>query len=269
MPTVIHPTAIVSEGAVIGEDSQIGPYCIVGPRVRMGPRSVLHSHVVLEGHTVLGSGNELFQFSSIGARPQDLKFQGEDSVLEIGDNNIIREYVTLQPGTTGGGMRTVIGNGNLFMANCHVGHDSFLGDGNILANSVAIAGHVTIGNNVILGGLAAVHQFVRIGDLAFGGGGSMITQDLPPFCMTQGDRAKIVGLNRVGMQRKGFSTADIQAVKVCFRELFLGDGTFRSRLEKLRQETHPDCVKKFLDFISAAKRGVMALRSDENESGEG
>lgn len=260
--TVIHPTAIVQNGAVLGPGCEVGPYCIVGSRVRMGARNRLLSHVVLDGNTTLGDDNQLFHFAAIGSIPQDLKFRGEDSRLEIGSRNIIREYVTLQPGTSGGGMLTRIGDGNLFMANSHVGHDSLVGNGNIIANSVGISGHVVIGDRVTIGGLSGIHQFVRLGDLAFLAGGTMVVKDIPPYCTAQGDRAGLAGLNKVGMERAGLSRDDIALVRRLYRELFIGAGTLTERLQGLlAQQASHAVAGKFLQFIASSERGVTQPRS--------
>ncbi len=257
----IHPSAIISEKAILGSDCTVGAYSVIGPRVVIGPGTWIGSHVVIEGITRIGKENKIFQFASIGAIPQDLKYHGEESSLEIGDRNIIREYVTLQPGTEGGGMRTTIGNSNLFMACSHVGHDCQIGNFNIVANSVAIAGHVTIGDGVTLGGLCGVHQFVRLGDYALLGAGAMVNKDVPPYCLAQGDRAKLAGINRVGLERRGFSAEDIRALKNLYREVFLTEGLWRERVEKAREYAKIPAAIKFLDFIASSERGVAPVRS--------
>ncbi|MCL4139356.1 UNVERIFIED_CONTAM: hypothetical protein GTU68_039304, partial [Idotea baltica] len=201
----IHSTAIIHEGASLGEGTEVGPYSVIGSKVKLGKNNIIKSHVVIEGNTEIGDENTFFQFASVGAAPQDLKFHGEDSKLIIGNKNTIREYVTLQPGTEGGGMLTSIGDQNLFMASSHVGHDCKVGNANVIANSVALAGHVTIHDFVIMGGLSAVHQFVRIGDSSMISGGSMVIKDIPPFSIAQGDRASLVGINKIGLERRGFS----------------------------------------------------------------
>jgi len=257
MEVEIHPTAVVHSGAVIGAGSSVGPYCVIGAKVRIGCGNKICSHVVLEGNTSLGDENVIFQFASIGARPQDLKYHGEESTLEIGSKNIIREYVTLQPGTEGGGMRTRIGSQNLFMVTSHIGHDCTIGDRNVVANGVAMAGHVTIGNGVILGGLCALHQFVRIGDFALIAGGAMVVSDVPPFCMAQGDRARLVGINQVGLKRNGFSHQDLSRIKKLYRQLFCGEGLFKERLGVCKAEygDFPP-AHVFLDFIDSSARGI-------------
>ena len=265
--TGIHPSAIISEGAHIGEGAAIGPYVVIGPQVRIGKNVRIASHVVIEGLTVLGDDNTIYQFASVGAAPQDLKYRGEASTLTLGDKNIVREYVTLQPGTTGGGMKTVIGSGNLFMANSHVGHDGMIGNGNVIANSCALAGHVTIGSFCVLGGLAAVHQFVCVGDYCLLGGGAMATRDVPPYCIAQGDRARLAGINAVGLERRGFSKEDVQRIRQLYRAVFLGEGRFNEKVEAAKSEFAGfKPAEIFFDFIDKAPRGVCpAGRGDEGE----
>lgn len=258
----IHPTAIIGEGAIIGAGTSIGPYSVIGPKVVLGIENKIGPHVVIEGNTRIGNNNQIFQFASIGAAPQDLKFKGEDSVLEIGDSNRIREYVTLQPGTERGGMISKIGSRNLFMANSHLGHDGIVGDDNVIANSVALAGHVTIGSRIILGGLSGVHQFVRVGDFAMVGAGAMVTQDAPPCCIVQGDRARLVGINTVGLERAGYTREEIKAVRDLYKKLFLTTGPFRERLAKARSEdTSSRAASMILSFFTDLSRGVMDVRS--------
>ncbi|NDC37605.1 MAG: acyl-ACP--UDP-N-acetylglucosamine O-acyltransferase [Proteobacteria bacterium] len=264
MSIQIHQTALVAEGAVLGEGTTVGPYSIIGPRVVLGRNNTVASHVVIEGNTRAGDENQFFQFCSIGSRPQDLKYNGEDSTVEIGHRNLIREYVTIQPGTRGGGMRTTVGDGNLLMGSVHIGHDSTVGNGNVIANGVAVAGHVSIGSFVIVGGLSGIHQFVRLGDLSFIGAGAMVSQDIPPFCMAQGDRASLVGLNKVGLQRRGYDEASILEIKRVYRELFVSRGNFRAKLDRLLTEASTGAPRVLLEFISASSRGVAQGRSAVN-----
>lgn len=267
MSSQIHSSAVVAPGAVIGEGCTVGPYTIIGPHVRLGSGNRIGPHVVLDGHTVLGDDNVVFQFASVGAPPQDLKYRGEASTLTIGSRNIIREYVTLQPGTSGGGMRTVIGDDNLFMANSHIGHDSSIGNRNVFANSAAIAGHVTIRDKVTVGGLSGIHQFVVIGDQAIIGGGAMVAKDIPPYTLAQGDRARLVGLNKIGLERHGMTAEEIGRLKKLYREVFFGEGVLHERVQMLRERNldFPPALS-FLEFIAASKRGVAAVRRGGSSS---
>jgi UDP-N-acetylglucosamine acyltransferase len=260
---LIHPTAIVSPSAVLGEGTSVGPYSIVGPDVRMGKNNRIGPHVVIEGRTTMGDENTVYQFASVGAAPQDLKFRGEPSELRIGSRNIIRENVTLQPGTSGGGMVTAIGDQNLFMANTHVGHDSRVGNRCVIANGAALAGHVTVHDGVIIGGLSGIHQFVRLGSVSMIGAGAMVAQDVPPYCMAQGDRASIQGLNRVGLERNGGSRDDLAVLREVYRIVFNPAGTeaagkvFKDRVAYARglvlgNERGTD----FVAFIEASERGI-------------
>lgn len=259
----IHPSAIISPGAEIGQGTTVGPYSVIGPNVKIGRNNRIAPHVVIEGHTTVGDENQIYQFASVGANPQDLKFKGEPSQLIIGNGNIVREYATLQPGTAGGGMKTVIGDKNLFMANSHIGHDSIVGSGNIFANSVAVAGHVTIGNNVNIGGLSGIHQFVHLGDVAFIAGGSMVVQDVPPYCLAEGNRAGLVGLNTVGLKRRGFSDEQIADIKRAYREMFMGTGVLKERVaeavSKYSQAAH---VMALVNAVKNSERGVSPLRKE-------
>lgn len=260
---LIHPTAIIAPGAVLGEGTTVGPYSIVGPEVRMGNNNRIGPHVVIEGRTTMGDENTVYQFASVGAAPQDLKFRGEPSELRIGNRNIIRENVTLQPGTSGGGMLTVIGDQNLFMANTHVGHDSRVGNRCVVANGAALAGHVTVHDGVIIGGLSGIHQFVRLGSVSMIGAGAMVAQDVPPYCMAQGDRASIQGLNRVGLERNGGSRDDLAVLREVYRIVFSPAGTeaagkvFKDRVAHARGLVGTNQRGlDFVAFIEASERGI-------------
>ncbi|CAA7616031.1 acyl-ACP--UDP-N-acetylglucosamine O-acyltransferase [Magnetospirillum sp. UT-4] len=246
----IHPTAIVDPQAEIADTAKIGPYCVVGPHVSLGENVELLSHVVVEGRTTIGSGTRIFPFASIGHQPQDLKYHGEPSTLEIGSNNQIREYVTIQPGTEGGGMVTRVGNSCLFMASAHVAHDCILGDNVIMANNATLAGHVTVGECAFLGGLSAVHQFVRVGKHAMIGGMSGVEADVIPFGMVIGNRAHLNGLNIVGLKRRGFSRDDIHTLRNAYRLLFAPEGTLQERLSDVEEQfkDHP-VVMEIVEFI--------------------
>lgn len=236
MTTFIHPSAVIDPAAKIGEGVSIGPFCLVGPHVSIGDGCVLHSHVVVDGHTTIGKETKIFPFAVIGTRPQDLKFKGEHTKLEIGDRVMIREHVTMNPGTEGGGALTKVGNDCLFMVGAHVAHDCIVGNNVILANNATLAGHVTVGDHAILGGLSAVHQFVRIGAHAMVGGMSGVEYDVIPYGLVMGERARLAGLNLVGLERRGFAREDISVLTKAFREIFHGEGTFKERLAKAHAE---------------------------------
>jgi UDP-N-acetylglucosamine acyltransferase len=231
----IHPTAIVAPGAQLAEDCVVGPYCVVGEHVTLGAEVSLRAHVVVDGQTTIGERTRIFPFASIGAEPQDLKYCGEESTLVIGSDNTIREYVTMNPGTTGGGLVTRVGDHCLFMVGAHVAHDCQIGDFVILVNNATLAGHVTIEDYAILGGLSAVHQYVRIGRHAMIGGMSGVERDVIPYGQVMGDRARLYGLNIIGMQRRGFSREDIQGLRNAYQLLFANDGTFIERVNEAAQ----------------------------------
>lgn len=229
----IHSTAIVSPKATLGTGVRVGPYCVVGPDVVLEHDVVLRSHVVVEGRTRVGARTEIYPFASIGHPPQDLKYAGEPSELVIGEGNSIREYVTMNPGTSGGGMLTKIGAGGLFMMGAHVAHDCRIGDRVVMANNATLAGHVIVEDDVIIGGLAAVHQHVRIGRRAMVGGMSGVEHDVIPFGLVMGDRATLNGLNVVGLKRGGFSREDIQALQSAYDAIFADGATLSDRLGKI------------------------------------
>lgn len=250
MAREIHPTAVVEAGAELGDDVRIGPYSVVGPQVVLADGCNLHSHVVIGGRTWVGARTEIFPFASIGQRPQDLKYRGEPSELRIGADNVIREYVTMNPGTEGGGMVTRIADGGLFMAGVHVGHDCQVGSRVIMANNATLAGHVVVQDFAFLGGLSAVHQFVRIGRNAMVGGMTGVERDVIPYGMVVGDRARLSGINIVGMRRRGLSHDDINGVRKAYRLLFATEGTFQERLQEVAEE-FADCapVAEIVGFI--------------------
>ena len=236
MSVSIHPTAVVDPAAKLGEDVFIGPFCVVGPDVELGDRVRLTSHVVVEGRTRVGEDTVIYPFASIGHRPQDLKFKGEPSELIIGRNNQIREHVTMSPGTEGGGMVTRIGDNGLFMVGVHVAHDCVVGNHAVLANNATLAGHVELGDFVTIGGLSAVRQFVRIGSHAMIGGMSGVEKDVIPYGLVMGDRARLAGLNLVGLERRGFQKDDIHALRAAYRLLFGNEGTFAERMEEVGRD---------------------------------
>lgn len=245
--TGIHPLALVDPGARLGEGCRIGPFCIVGPEVELGPDVVLKSHVVVTGQTSIGEGTVVFPFASIGEIPQDLKFRGERTRLVIGARNRIREYVTMNPGTEGGGGETRIGDDGLFMAGSHVAHDCRIGDRVILVNHASVAGHCVIGDDVILGGLSGVHQWVRIGRGAMIGALTMVTADVIPFGLVQGPRGHLDGLNLVGLRRRGASREQIHALREALARL--SQGSFRDSARELADEADEPMVREVLDFI--------------------
>src|SRR6056297_2806485 len=217
---MIHSTALIAPGAKLDPSVEVGPYAVIGEHVSIGPGTTVGPHTVIEGHTRIGENNQIFQFASVGAIPQDLKFHGETSYLEIGDGNKIREFVTIHLGTEDGGGTTRIGNNNLFMAYAHVAHDCCIGNQVIMANAATLAGHVEVNDYAILGGLSAVHQFVRIGSHVMASGGSMIGQDVAPYLIVQGDRAKPAGLNLTGLKRRGYSREALANIKAMYKLVF-------------------------------------------------
>ncbi|MCW8834825.1 MAG: acyl-ACP--UDP-N-acetylglucosamine O-acyltransferase [Rhodospirillales bacterium] len=248
----IHPTAIIEPGAEIGEGVVIGPYCCVGGKVKLGDGVELISHVVVGGRTTIGANTRVFPFASVGMAPQDMKYKGEDSSLEIGCNNVIREHVTINPGTEGGGMLTRIGNNCLLMASSHVGHDCMIADHVILVNNATLGGHVIVEDWAIFGGLSAVHQFVRIGRHAMIGGMSGVESDVIPYGSVVGNRARLSGLNLVGLKRRGVSRDVIHALRNAYRLLFAQEGTLAERIEdvaKMFEDIEP--VMEIVEFIRA------------------
>jgi UDP-N-acetylglucosamine acyltransferase len=253
----IHPTAIVDPAAQVDPSCEIGPFAVVGPKVRLGPGCTVGAHAVVTGRTSLGRGNRVFPHAVIGEIPQDLKYRGEDSRLEIGDRNTFREFSTVNLGTAGGGGVTRIGNGGLFMACCHVGHDCQIGDGAIIANGVALAGHILIEDHVHISGLAAAHQYTRIGRLAFVSGLTGVAMDVAPYCTVAGPRAELGGVNAVGLQRSGMTEEQIGRVKQVYKVFFRSGLQAGEALAQLRAElgSHPE-VAHFIDFVEGSKRGI-------------
>jgi UDP-N-acetylglucosamine acyltransferase len=254
---VIHPTAIIDPAARLGDGVEVGAYSIIGADVEIGAGTVIGPHVVIMGPSIIGSDNRIFQFSSIGEQPQDKKYRGEQSRLVLGDRNIIREFVTLNRGTADDNNETVIGSDNLFMAYSHVAHDCIVGDHTVFANAASVSGHVRVGSYAILGGFTSVHQFTQIGDRAFVGLGSVVTQDIPPFSTAAGNRAKVVGINKEGLKRKGFSPDLIRALHKSCRELLKTRGSKQEAFEKLQPlcDKYPE-VDEFVSFIKNSKRGI-------------
>ena len=251
MSVTVHPSAIVEEGARLGEGCVIGPFCHVGPQVELGAGVVLKSHVVVTGATRIGDGTRIFPFAVIGEIPQDLKFRGEKTRLEIGARNRIREHVTMNAGTEGGGGITRVGDDGLFMAGAHVAHDVQIGDRVILVNNAALAGHCVIEDDVIVGGLSGVHQWVRVGRGAIIGAVTMVTNDVIPYGLVQAPRGVLDGLNLVGLKRRGVPREDITALRAAFQMLAQGEGAFQDRARRLGEETQSPYVREIADFVLA------------------
>lgn len=266
-PAAIHPTAIVAEGARLGNGVKIGPFCIVGKDVVLGDDVELISHAVVEGRTEIGAGTTIYPYASVGHRPQDLKYHGEASRLVIGERCTIRESVTINPGTEGGGMLTRIGNDCLLMACAHVAHDCIVGNNVIMANYVGLAGHCRIGDNVTFGGSSVVHQFTRVGAHAFVGAHSMVDGDVIPYGMAVGNRAALSGLNLVGLKRRKFDREAIHRLRAAYRQIFASEGTLRERVEDAAELFKNDTlVQDVVAFISAASdRPILLPRNHDSE----
>ncbi|SIN90909.1 acyl-ACP--UDP-N-acetylglucosamine O-acyltransferase [Vannielia litorea] len=246
----IHPTACVDEGAEIAGGVDIGPFAYIGPEVKIGEGCQIKSHAVLTGNTEIGPECTVFSFAVIGEIPQDLKFSGEKTRLVIGARNRIREHVTINCGTEGGGGVTRVGDDCLIMAGAHVAHDAQVGNRVIIVNSAAVAGHCVIEDDVIIGGLAGIHQWVRIGQGAIIGAVSMVTHDVIPYGLVQASRGKLEGLNLVGLKRKGVARADITALRAAYQMLAQGEGAFQDRARRLGEETESDYVRRIVDFVT-------------------
>lgn len=258
----IHPTALVDERATIGQDVVVGPFCYVGPDVKIGDRTVLRSHVTVEGRTTLGADNVVYPGAAIGCEPQDKKYAGEDTVLVVGDRNVIRENCTLSIGTVQDEGITRVGSDNLFMANAHVAHDCRVGNGTILANNVALAGHVTLEDYAIVGGQTGVHQFCRVGAHAMVGGVAAVTRDVPPYVICAGNPCVPHGLNLVGLRRSGFNDAQMRALRRAYGALYRENLTVKEALEKVEalKTEFPDAAEvltHFGDFVAASTRGLI------------
>ena len=258
----IHPTAIVAAGAVVPESCTVGPFCTVGPSVVLGERCELVSHVVLDGHSTFGARNKIFSFACLGIAPQDLKYAGEPTRVEIGDGNTIREYVTISRGTAGGGGVTRLGSGNLIMAYVHIGHDCKIGNECILPNGATLAGHVTVEDFATLSANAPVHQFCRIGRYAYIGGGTTITQNVLPYSLTSIERNNhAYGVNKVGLQRRGFTAEDVRELSTAMRALVSGKHNTTQALEiiheMIAQGAGGEHVKYLAEFVAASERGVI------------
>jgi len=266
----IHPTAIVEKGAALAEGVTVGPYSIIEGRVTVGPDTHIGPHVVIRDFTTIGSKCEIFQFAVLGEIPQDLKFQGEESQLVIGDGNTIREFATMHRGTAGGGRVTRIGHGSLFMAYTHVAHDCQVGNGVIMSNAATLGGHITVEDYAILGGLSAVHQFCHIGRYAFVGGCSAVHRDVPPYTMAVGNRAKLVGLNLVGLKRHGFTDATLQSLKRAYELLLLTEINQKEAISRIKEEfPHVPEIHYLLNFLEKSERGLLPADVREHRFNRG
>lgn len=261
----IAKTAIIAEGAIIGANVEIGDFCVIGENVEIGEGCVIYNHATITGFTKLGKNNKIFTGAAVGVPPQDLKFAGEKTELIIGDDNLIREFTTLNPGTQGGGGQTIIGSGNLLMAYAHVAHDCKVGNHCILANSATLGGHVELGNYVNIGGLSPVHQFCKVGDGAMLAGGSILTQDAPPYCMLEGNRAVIRGLNKHRM-RKLFNSEEVNEISLLYRRLFSRKAPLKeiAQEELEKSQTKPILVQ-ICQFILDSTRGIPIKKGSRIE----
>jgi UDP-N-acetylglucosamine acyltransferase len=255
---VIHPSAIIDPSAVIADDVKIGPFTVIGPKVEIGPGCEIMSHVVINGPTRIGENNRIFQFASIGEEPQDKKFHGEDTWLEIGDNNLIRESVTINRGTVGGGGVTRIGNNNWIMAYVHIAHDCIVGNDNIFANNASLAGHVLIDDNVILGGFTLVSQFNYLGSHSFSAMGSVISRNVPPYVLVSGHMAKPVGVNAEGLRRRKFSDSQIRNIRQAYKYLYRSGLRMEEAEQKLQSIEQEDKELEILfTFLDKQEGGII------------
>lgn len=262
----IHPAAILSKGAEIDEDVSIGPYCIIGEKVRIKRGTRLLSNVVVEGETEIGEGCTVYPFTSIGLPPQDTKYRNEPTRVRIGERNIIREYITVHRGSVGGDAVTEIGNNNFLMAYVHIAHDCKIGSNIIMANAATLGGHVIVEDHAVLSGLVAVHQFTRIGSYAMVSGLSGVVQDIPPYTMAAGSRARLFGLNVIGLKRHGFSDETISELKKAYKILFLERHTLKEALKKLQSELpYTEEIAHLLEFISSNRRGICRPEGRSSE----
>lgn len=264
----IDPTALVHPTAELDSGVRIGPFSVIGEDVRIGKNTAIDSHVVIDKWTAIGANCSIFQFVSIGAAPQDVGYKGEKTEVIIGDNNIIREFVTIHRATTKGSKKTVCGSNNLLMNYVHIAHDCSLGDNIIMANSATLAGHVSIDDHAIIGGLVAIHQHVRIGAYCIIGGASAVSKDIPPYVMAVGNRATLYGLNKVGLKRKGFTNDELEEIKKCYQIIFRSALSLSDASEALMRELPGSKhAKRFFEFIKNSKRGMARERLKRKGAG--
>lgn len=258
--SLISPHAIIEEGAQIGPDVEIGAFCFISAKAKIGKGTKIAQGACIYGNTTIGEDNEIFSHAVLGSIPQDLKYAGEEVELIIGDRNKIREFTLFNPGTAGGGGKTVVGNDNLFMGYVHLGHDVIIGNHCILANAATLAGHVEMGNYAVIGGMTPVHQFVKIGDFAMIAGASALSQDVPPYCLAEGNRAVLRGLNLNGLRRH-LDRSDIDALRSAYRDLFESGKPLQEQASALLEETTSEFVKNLCTFIVNTKRGIPYERN--------
>jgi UDP-N-acetylglucosamine acyltransferase len=257
----ISPHSVIEEGAQIADNVEIGPFCHISAQAIIGEGTTIAANTCIYGKTTIGKNNKIFSHAAIGSIPQDLKFNGEDVELIVGDNNNIREFTLFNPGTKGGGAKTIVGNHNLFMGYVHLGHDVIIGNHCIFANAATLAGHVEVGNHVVVGGMTPIHQFVHIGDYAMVAGASALAQDVPPYCMVEGNRAVIRGLNLTGLRRH-VERSDIDALKSAYRELFESGNPLKDSATKVLDEDDNHHVQQLCNFIIKTKRGIPFERKN-------
>lgn len=256
----IHKTAIIKDGAILADDVEIGPYTIIDSNVIIGKGTIIGSHTLIEGYTTIGENNHIFSHAVLGTIPQDLKYNGEETYLKIGNNNTIREHTLINTGTAGGGYNTTIGNGNLIMGHVHIGHDCIIGDKIVIANSTILAGHVEISSNAVIGGMSAVHQFCKVGEYAMIGGGSIVVQDIPPYCVCEGNRASLRGLNLNGLRRHFHNREDINEIKRTYKLFFESGNALSNSANELIESSKNKYVKVLAQFVLDTKRGIPFTR---------
>ena len=257
----ISPLAIIEDGATIGKDVEIGPYCLISADATIGDGTTIDQNTAIYGKTTIGKNNHIYSHAVIGSAPQDLKFAGEDVELIIGDNNTIREFTLFNPGTKGGGGKTIIGSHNLFMGYVHIGHDVIIGNHCILANAATLAGHVEMGDYAVIGGMTPIHQFVHIGDYAMVAGASALAQDVPPFCLAEGNRATLRGLNLTGLRRH-MKRNEIDEIKLAYKELFESGKPLKDTAAEIVENTENHHVHDLCNFILKTKRGIPYERKN-------
>ena len=259
-----HPTAVIHEGARLDDGVRVGPYCVIGEHVELGRGTVVEASAVIDGYTRIGERCRIFPFSSIGLEPQDLKFKGEVSTLEIGNDNVFREFVTVHRGTALGGSRTRIGNDNLFMAYTHIAHDCIIGNSTIFGNGATLGGHVSIDDHATVSAFSGVHQFCRVGQYAFVGGYTVVTKDVVPFSKTVGNRACLYGANSIGLERRDFPRERVEKIRWAFRVLQQSNLNVSQAIDKLQESQDDEDVRTIIDFVKSSERGVIVKRGRED-----